>query len=210
MVLSVKKTNIRFLFNQPVFGDQTLNKNNNFSFLFHAFLLISILAWCGCATAPIKKEVSPSVFTSDKKADEALKNKNYEKSIILHEFFIKENPDNGLALYHLGYSYGQLGDHENEIKYYNEAIKKGYYSPGIFFNLGMAYAETEKFDDAMKMFRKAIALNPEDVDAISNLGTLYLETGQVEKAKKQLEKLIKIDPDGEMTLKLKDELDNRK
>ena len=210
MVLNVNKSNIRFLFNKPVFGDHTLNKNMKFSFLFPAFLLIIILAWCGCGTATVKKDVSSSVFTCDKKADDALKNKSYEKSIILHEFFIKENPDNGLAMYHLGYSYGQLGDHENEIKYYEEAIKKGYYSPGIFFNLGMAYGEMERFDDAMKMFGKAIELNPEDVDAIYNLGTLYLENGQEEKAKEQLEKLMKIDPDGEMTLKLKDELDNRK
>jgi hypothetical protein len=51
-------------------------------------------------------------MSCDEVADDALKNQNYEKSIILHEFFIKENPENGLAMYHLGFSHGQLNDPE--------------------------------------------------------------------------------------------------
>ena len=187
-----------------------MNKIRTCSFLLFTCILAGIFTFCGCGTVSRVTGGASIEFTCDKKADEALKNKNYEKSIILHEFFIKENPDNGLAMYHLGFSYGQLGDHEKEVKYYEEAIRLGYRSPGLFFNLGMAYGETGRPDDAIKMFKRAGELDPEDADSFYHLGMLYLETGQTEKAKKQLEKLMKIDPDGEMTRELKSELENKK
>ena len=221
-----------------------MKKYRILNFLLSVFLLISVQILSGCGTLPAKKGLVPPLFTCDKKADDALKNKNYEKSIILHEFFLKENPDNGLAMYHTGFSYGQLGDHENEVKFYEEAIKLGYYGSGIFFNLGMVYGEMGKLEDSVRIFKdaievepgradnhfglalvyqkmdsgrlaekefkRAIHLDPDDVDSIYHLGMLYFETGRIEKAKIQLKKLMEIVPDNEMTLILKNRLEDKK
>jgi tetratricopeptide (TPR) repeat protein len=173
-------------------------------------VILSLQVFYGCSTAPVKKGAVPvQDLICDKKADEALKDRRYEKSVILHEFYVKENPDNGLAMYHMGYSYGQLGEHENEVRCYEKAISLGFYGSGIFFNLGMVYGEMGRYDDAVKMFRKELELDPGDSDSIYQLGTLYLKTGQIEKAEDQLEKLMKVDPDGEMTLGLKNALENK-
>ena len=188
-----------------------MKKNIRLRFLILTSFLSAMQIFYGCNTTALKKDTVPAInFTCDEKADEALKNRRYEKSIILHEFFIKENPDNGLAMYHLGYSHGQLGYHENEVECYEKAVKLGFHGSGIFFNLGMAYGEQERLYDAMDMFRKAIELDPEDADSIYQLGKLNIRTGQIEKAGKHLKELMKIAPDDEMTLDLKSLLEDIK
>lgn len=165
-------------------------KNNIFLFRM-AFSILLLLAWSGCGT---KSTLSPeAVVVCDKDADEALKNRNYEKSVILHEFYVKENPENGLAFYHLGFSYGLLGDHENEVKYYERAVSLGYYGLGVFFNLGMAYGEMEKFDDSVKIFQKAIEVDPERSDNHFGLALAYQKVDLDKLAEKEFKRAIDLD-----------------
>jgi len=163
--------------------------------LFAAFipliLVLQIFTGCGAVNRNISHQ---SGMSCDEVADDALKNQNYEKSIILHEFFIKENPENGLAMYHLGYSHGQLNDHENEMKYYEEAIRLGYYGSGIFFNLGMAYGEMQRYDDAVRVFKKAIKVEPERADNHFGMALTYEKMGNLAGAEKALLKAAKLSP----------------
>jgi tetratricopeptide (TPR) repeat protein len=149
----------------------------------------------GCGTAPIQKNTIPATdMICDEKADEAMKNRRYEKSIILHEFYLKDNPDNGLAMYHMGYSYGQLGDHENEVKCYEKAIDLGFYGSNIFFNLGMVYGEMGKLDDSIRIFKKAVEIEPKKADNHFGLALAYQRMGSYELAEKELKRSIKLDP----------------
>jgi tetratricopeptide (TPR) repeat protein len=163
--------------------------------LFAAFipliLVLQIFTGCGAVNRNISHQ---SGMSCDEVADDALKNQNYEKSIILHEFFIKENPENGLAMYHLGFSHGQLNDPENEMKYYEEAIRLGYYGSGVFFNLGMAYGEVERYDDAVRTFKKAIKVEPERSDNHFGLALIYEKMGDLARAEKVLLKAVKLSP----------------
>jgi tetratricopeptide (TPR) repeat protein len=160
-----------------------VRKNILFPALISLILVMQFFAGCSAMKSNMSTQ---SGITCDEKADDALKNQNYEKSIVLHEFFIKEHPENGLAMYHLGYSYGQLNDHENEMKYYEEAIRFGYYGSGVFFNLGMAYGETEKYDDAVRTFKKAIEVEPERSDNHFGLALTYEKMGNLAGAEKAL------------------------
>jgi tetratricopeptide (TPR) repeat protein len=158
-----------------------------------SLLFMVMLFFTGCGA--MKSNISPqSGMICDEKADDALKNQNYEKSIVLHDFFIKKHPENGLAMYHLGYSHGQLNDHENEVKYYEEAIRLGYYGSGVFFNLGMAYGEMNKYDDAIRTFKKAIEVEPERSDNHFGLALTYEKMGNLAGAEKALLKAIKLTP----------------
>ena len=166
-----------------------------FPFALMALFLVTQL-FSGCGTAPAKKDAVPVPgLTCDKEADEALKEGRYEKSIILHEFLLKKDPDNGLAMYHMGYSYGQLGEHENEVKCYEKAISLGFYGSGIFFNLGMVYGEMGRFDDSVRVFKKAIEVEPGRADNHFGLALAYQRMGLSELAEKEFKRALKLDPD---------------
>ena len=150
----------------------------------------------GCRTAPVKKATAPNRnMICDEKADEAMKEKRYEKSIILHEFFLKENPDNGLAMYHMGYSYGQLGDHEYEVKYYEKAIGLDFYGFSILFNLGMVYGEMGKYEDSLRVLKKATEMEPEKAENHFGLAFTYMKMTSYELAEKEFIKAIKLEPE---------------
>ncbi|MBN1905145.1 MAG: tetratricopeptide repeat protein [Deltaproteobacteria bacterium] len=156
-------------------------------------LILVLQLFTGCGTG-MKSISSTPGMKCDEKADEALMDNRFEKSVILHEFFIKEHPENGLAMYHLGYSHGQLNDREKEMKYYEEAIRLGYYGSGIFFNLGMAYSEMEKYDDAVRIFKKAIEVEPESADNHFGLALTYEKMGDLAGAEKALITAAKLSP----------------
>jgi tetratricopeptide (TPR) repeat protein len=168
-----------------------VRRNLFFPAVISLILVTQFFTGCG---AMKRDALSTQPEICDKKADEALQEQNYEKSIVLHEFFIKGHPENGLAMYHLGFSHGQLNDHENEMKYYEEAIRLGYYGSGVFFNLGMAYGETEKYDDAVRTFKKAIEVEPERSDNHFGLALTYEKMGNLAGAEKALLKAIKLTP----------------
>lgn len=178
-----------------------MKKNNLLLITFFILFLQAVQVFYGCGVAPLKEGEIPEQDTvCDKKADEALKNNQYEKSIILHEFFLKENSDNGLAMYHLGFSYGHLGDHDNEIECYEKAINLGFYGSGIFFNLGMVYGEMGKYEDSVRVFKKAIKIDPDQADNHFGLALAYQRMGSYALAEKEYKKAIKLDPENVDTL----------
>jgi tetratricopeptide (TPR) repeat protein len=173
-----------------------LKKNNILPFVILAFFLSAMQVFYGCGTAASKKDVMPTPeLTCDKDADEALKERRYEKSVILHEFYLKEHPDNGLAMYHLGFSHGQLGDHENEVKCYEKAIDLGFYGASIFFNLGMVYGEMGKYEDSVRIFKKAMKIEPGRADNHFGLALAYQQMGSYEPAEEEFKKALELDPE---------------
>ncbi len=172
-----------------------MKKNSILFFVILTCIPVAIQMFCGCGTAPVKKEALPVLdMICDKEADKALKDGKYEKSIILHEFFLKDNPGNGLAMYHMGYSYGQLGDHENEVKCYEKAIGLGFYGSSIFFNLGMVYGEMERFEDSVRIFKKAMEVEPDSAENHFGLALAYQKMGSYDLAEEEFKRAIKLDP----------------
>lgn len=132
-------------------------------------------------------------WTCDKAADEAMKRRDYGAGIALHERFLEKQPGNGLALYHLGYGYGQLGDHQMEVFYYEKAITLGLETEQIFFNLGMAYGELDETEKSIKAFKKALQINPGSAEYHFELAMAHLEMGDKKLAEEELLKVIDID-----------------
>jgi len=58
----------------------------------------------------------------DNQADEAMKEHDYDSAILLYKHFLEKMSTNGLALYHLGYDYGQTGKHMKEVFYKNPSL----------------------------------------------------------------------------------------
>ncbi len=136
-----------------------------------------------------------SDWSCDKKADEAMLQGDYMTGITLHEQFLKKNPANGLAMYHLGFAYGQIEDHPNEILYYKKAIAQGLDEEGIFFNLGMACGELKQPDEAIRAFQQALIINPASANNHFGLAMIYFKKSSITLAIDQCLEAIQIDPE---------------
>ena len=130
-----------------------------------AFALSAICLGTGCSKAFLEEKAdAEKKWICDNDADEAMKRNDYAAGISLHERFLEKNPENALALYHLGYAYGQIGDDLKEVSYYERAISHGFKNDRIFFNLGMAYSDLNDLDKSVGAFRKALEIDPESAD----------------------------------------------
>jgi len=77
----------------------------------------------GCSKGILEKRtVHEKIWMCDNQADEAMKEHDYESTILLHKRFLEKMPTNGLALYHLGSTYGQTGNHMKEVFYKNPSL----------------------------------------------------------------------------------------
>ena len=159
------------------------------------FCLAGLLLAVGCSKSALVKRPAPEKkWTCDKKADDALQQHNYEAAIILHQRFLEKEPANGLALYHLGYAYGQAENHVKEIFYYEKAIALGFKENHVFFNLGMAYGESDQTENAVSAFKRALDINPDSADSHFELAIAYQRSAADKPAEKEFLKAIEIDP----------------
>ena len=123
---------------------------------------------------------SEKEWTCDKDADAAITRNDIAAGISLHKKFLERFPENALALYHLGYAYGQTGDHLKEVFYYERAIALGFKKDQIYFNLGMAYGELNKKKQSVNAFKQAIKINPEKFKGNRDFLIQELETKGIE------------------------------
>ena len=157
----------------------------------------------GCATRPIegapgsdKNSSAPEgMEVCDPEADKAMRLEEYENSIRIHERFLRKEPANRLALYHLGYVYGLTGNHEQEAHYYEEAIAHGLKRMNIFFNLGMAYGALNQLEKARLAFEKGIEINPDSSDNYFGLALTYQELEDDKSAEEAFLRAIRINPE---------------
>lgn len=157
-----------------------------------------VISWCfwGCAQTvqPSKPVIAVKEWVCDPEADERLKAGDLEAGIERHLSFLKNNPANELALYHLGYAYGQLDNFELEVEYYEKAIRAGYQKDDLFFNLGRVYSDLREFEKAIATFQRGLAVNPKYSDHYIGLGLAYRNIGDMIQAEKFFLKSIELNP----------------
>jgi tetratricopeptide (TPR) repeat protein len=159
------------------------------------FSLSAVCAGSGCSKVFLGKK--PDVhkkWTCDNEADKAMKRNDYEAGIFLHERFLEKEPENALALYHLGYAYGQIGEHLREVPLYEKAIALGFIRDYIFFNLGMAYGELNQTEKSISAFKQALDMNPGNADNHFGLAVAYQKNAADKLAEEEFLKAIEIDP----------------
>ncbi|MBW2333626.1 MAG: tetratricopeptide repeat protein [Deltaproteobacteria bacterium] len=159
------------------------------------FCMAGLISGAGCSKGFLEKRPThEKQWACDKAADEPMKQHDYEKAIILHQSFLRKEPANGLALYHLGYAYGQTGDHQKEALYYEQAIDLGFKEDSLFFNLGMAYGELNQIENSIDAFNKALNINPNSADNHFGLALAYQRSVADKMAAEEFLKAIEIDP----------------
>lgn len=127
--------------------------------------------------------------------DKAVQEGDWQKALTDHEQFLARNPGDCLAMYHLGYIYGQMGDRLEEIRYYEQAAQCGYkHDDLLYFNMGMAKADVGDLPGALQSFETAAAINPENPENQFGIGLVYQTSGRSADAEQAWLHAVKLDP----------------
>ena len=130
----------------------------------------------------------------DPLADYFLGMEDYPEAIRRHQEVIRNNPDNALAHYHLGFAYGVTGDHQRELEEYEKAVDLGLSDWQLFLNLGLLDMEEDHPDEAAEVLRLATLLGPYRPETHFNLGLVYERLGMFQKAEQELLLSLRLDP----------------
>ena len=128
-------------------------------------------------------------------ADYYLGMEDYPEAIRLHKLVITRNPDNALAHYHLGFAYGMVGKHDEELRQYRDAVELGLSDWALFLNLGLLYLESQRLPAATDVLRLATLLGPDRAETHFNLGLVYERRGMLAPAEQEILLSLRLDPD---------------
>ncbi|MEE9119937.1 MAG: tetratricopeptide repeat protein, partial [Syntrophobacteria bacterium] len=125
-------------------------------------LMFSSLLSSGCQSLQkLKKGHADDHWICPEYADLPLRQGRFEEAVEHHLQVISQEPENGLAHYHLGYAYGQLGLHPDEIAEYLRAVDLGVERGDLFYNLGMSYMQLDEYLRAEQAFFQAVDIEPD-------------------------------------------------
>ena len=160
--------------------------------LLAATLIILVGIWSCVSAPPVPRALH---WACDPQADQTVTEGQWQQAQMQHQAYVAEHPDNCLTIYHLGYIWGRLGDHQKEIDLYHRAVQCGYNEDDqLFFNLGMALAELEQTESALTAFKQAVALDPRNAENHFGLGLAAASAGRPDLALSALTKAVAVDP----------------
>jgi len=162
-----------------------------------ALMILSMVAVAaGCRSVPRPEPTATTErWVCPEFADLPLRLGLYEEAIREHRRVLLEEPENGLAHYHLGYAYGQMGGHRLEVEEYQRAVDLGLAREDLFYNLGMAYTEVGAIDQAEQAFSRAVAMGPADGENRRALGMVYYEQHLFHEAIASCERATLLEPE---------------
>ena len=88
----------------------------------------------------------------------------------------------------------KVGEFDQAIEAYTQAIALNPKLADAFRNRGLAYYNKGEFDRAIQDYDQAIALNPKLADAFNNRGLAYYNKGEFDRAIQDFDKAIELNP----------------
>jgi tetratricopeptide (TPR) repeat protein len=120
---------------------------------------------------------------------------DYEKALSYFIESTKRNPQKALSFFWIGYCLGRLGQYQEAIEPYKQAIRIQPNDGEIYNNLCFAYGKVGRFDEAIESCRQAIQLKPDLAEAQNNLGWTYQIVGRYQEAIQSCKEAIRLKPD---------------
>ena len=96
-----------------------------------------------------------------------------EEAIQKMEAMLKSDPNNLMALTHLGNFYHDTNQPKKAIEMYERAIKLDPNNPDVITDCGIMYRELKRFDKAIEYFKRATKISPTHFQSWFNLGVVY-------------------------------------
>jgi Flp pilus assembly protein TadD len=130
----------------------------------------------------------------DINADYALGVEDYSEAIRLHTEVVRKHPDDALALYHLGFAQGMMGNRTAEVSEYRRAAALGLRNWDLFLNLGLAQLENGDLDAATVSLRQAVFLGENHSESHFNLALVYERRGLDADAEREMLASLRLNP----------------
>ena len=162
--------------------------------LYCVFLMVALTVSPLAGGATVSAAVSSRNEICDATADYFLGIEDYPEAAKLHRILVAAHPDDALAHYHLGFAYGMLGRHTDELAEYRQAVSLGLKQWDLFLNLGLVYLEDGNTDAATGALATAVALGPGHAEAHFNLGLVYERRGKLAEARREMLTSLRLDP----------------
>lgn len=108
---------------------------------------------------------------------------------------INKEPNNFLALQHIGLVYEQKEDYDKAIASYQRSLDAREDLSSTRFFLGNVYQKLGKYEEAIEEYKKAIKLDPEIPILYNNLAWSFYQVGDYDKAIRSFEEAVSLDPD---------------
>jgi len=147
-----------------------------------------------------------------------------KQAISTWKSWLKQNPNDGDALYWIGSTYNSMAqnvleemerndpnnyrvqelegdqlllkqDYEKALRAYLKALNTAPEARGLHFEVGNVYYQTVKYPEARQELEKELAINPYHARANFELGDIDVKQGRVEEGMPYLERALKLDPE---------------
>jgi tetratricopeptide (TPR) repeat protein len=109
--------------------------------------------------------------------------------------WIKEMPQDALALYFMGIAYSSMGLIDKAIEAYQQALHINPEYPEIWYNLGNMYLRSGDNAKAMQAFDQAIRIYPDYAKAYCSRGLTYSNLGKYNRSIYDYNKAIELNPE---------------
>ena len=107
---------------------------------------------------------------------------------------VRQSPNDANVNAYLGDAYHKLGQYQDAVKSYKEAIRINLNFDYAHYSLGLSYSELGQHQDAINSCKEAIRINPNFIYAHLVLGFSYSELGQHQDTINSLKEAIRINP----------------
>ncbi|MBU1699611.1 MAG: tetratricopeptide repeat protein [Candidatus Eisenbacteria bacterium] len=102
-------------------------------------------------------------------------------------------PEEAEPRFRMGLVSLELGEDEEALGYFHDALERDTRMGGALVNLGLLYERMGDTDRAVEMLRRVLELEPENVEGHLNLGTLYAEKGYGQEAAAEFHRAAELD-----------------
>jgi tetratricopeptide (TPR) repeat protein len=151
-------------------------------------LLLSLSIACNAIAGGAEEQVC------NVRADYVLGVEDYSEAIRLHAEVVRKHPNNALALYHLGFAEGMMGDKKAEVREYRRAAALGLRNWDLFLNLGLAQLEIGELDAATDSLQQAVLLGENHPESHFNLALAYERRGLLADAERETLASLRLNP----------------
>jgi len=153
-----------------------------------AILLLSLGIACVASAGGSEQQLC------DVGADYALGVEHYSEAIRLHIEVVRKRPDDALALYHLGFAEGMVGNRAVELREYQRAAALGLRNWDLFLNVGLAQLENGDLDAATHSLRRAVLLGEDHPESHFNLALVCERRGLLADAEREMLASLQFNP----------------
>ena len=147
----------------------------------------------GARTDLEKQSLNQAMAPAFKEGVAAMTAKDYAAAVAAFEKVLEIDPEKTEAIYNLGVAHENLGQMDQAVTYYKQAVDLQTSTVEPYLALATIYTANQQWPEAMAMLQEADALQPDDVQTLFDLGAVAMNAGDVPAAEQAFMRVVELD-----------------